>query len=116
MTPGRSTQSQEPLPVHDPLPLSQPQVRGGSRVFAHQAACPFRAFAEHRLVARPLERLQVGLGPMRSGTLMHRALELLWRELRTQQALLCFVCPGYRNIGNAFDLRLELALAQQHRA
>ena len=78
----------EALPAHEPLPLSRPQVRGGSRVFAHQAACPFRAFAEHRLAARPLERLQVGLGPMRSGTLMHRALELLWRELRTQQALL----------------------------
>ena len=78
----------EPLPEQEPLPLSQPQVRGGSRVFAHQAACPFRAFAEHRLGARPLDRLQVGLGSMRSGTLMHRALELLWRELGSQQALL----------------------------
>jgi len=78
----------EPLPDHDPVPLRRPQVPGGSRVFANQAACPFRAFAEHRLGARPLDRLQVGLGPMRSGTLMHRALELLWRELQTQQSLL----------------------------
>ena len=78
----------ELLPEQGPLPLRQPQISGGSRVFANQAACPFRAFAEHRLGARPLDRLQVGLGPMRSGTLMHRALELLWRELQTQQALL----------------------------
>jgi probable DNA repair protein len=78
----------EPLPVHEALPLRRALVSGGSRVFANQAACPFRAFAEHRLGARPLDRLQVGLGPMRSGTLMHRALELLWRKLRTQQALL----------------------------
>jgi ATP-dependent helicase/nuclease subunit B len=78
----------EPLPAHQALPLRQPHMRGGSRVFANQAACPFRAFAEHRLGARPLDRLQVGLGPMRSGTLMHRALELLWRELQTQEALL----------------------------
>jgi len=84
----RRSASLEPLPEYAPLPLRQPQVSGGSRVFANQAACPFRAFAEHRLGARPLDRLQVGLGPMRSGTLMHRALELLWRELRTQQALL----------------------------
>jgi probable DNA repair protein len=78
----------EPLPARAPLPLRLSKVTGGSRVFANQAACPFRAFAEHRLGARPLDRLQVGLGPMRSGTLMHRALELLWRELETQQALL----------------------------
>lgn len=78
----------ELLPVHGALPLRRALVSGGSRVFASQAACPFRAFAEHRLGARPLDRLQVGLGPMRSGTLMHRALELLWRKLRTQQALL----------------------------
>jgi probable DNA repair protein len=78
----------EPLPDDGPMPLRRAQVSGGSRVFANQAACPFRAFAEHRLGARPLDRVQVGLGPMRSGTLMHRALELLWRELQTQQALL----------------------------
>jgi len=84
----RASASLEPQPAPVPLPLSQPQVSGGSRVFANQAACPFRAFAENRLGARPLDRLQVGLGPMRGGTLMHRALELLWRELQTQQALL----------------------------
>ena len=84
----RRSAALEPVPAHEALPLRQLHVRGGSRVFANQAACPFRAFAEHRLGARPLDRLQVGLGPMRSGTLMHRALELLWRELGTQQALL----------------------------
>jgi len=84
----RCSASLEPLPDPGLLPLLQPQVSGGSRVFANQAACPFRAFAEHRLGARPLDRLQVGLGPMRSGTLLHRALELLWRELQSQQALL----------------------------
>lgn len=84
----RRSASPQPLPAWQQLPLRQSQVPGGSRVFANQAACPFRAFAEHRLGARPLDRLQVGLGPMRSGTLMHRALELVWRELQTQQALL----------------------------
>jgi len=84
----RRSASPEPIPADGPLPLRRPDVSGGSRVFANQAACPFRAFAEHRLGARPLDRLQIGLGPMRGGTLMHRALELLWRELQTQQALL----------------------------
>jgi len=84
----RLSASLEPMPAHVALPLRQAQQPGGSRVFSHQASCPFRAFAEHRLGARPLDRLQVGLGPMRSGTLMHRALELLWRELQTQRSLL----------------------------
>jgi probable DNA repair protein len=84
----RRSTTLETMPARDPLPLRRSQVAGGYRVFAHQAACPFRAFAEHRLAARPLDRLRVGLGPVGSGTLMHRAMELLWRELQTHQALL----------------------------
>jgi probable DNA repair protein len=84
----RRSTALEPLPDTGRLPLRGAMVSGGSRVFASQAACPFRAFAEHRLGARPLDRPQVGLGPMRSGTLMHRVMELLWRELQTQQSLL----------------------------
>ena len=94
----RRSAALEPLPDNGPLPLRQSQVSGGSRVFANQAACPFRAFAEHRLGARPLDRPQVGLGPMRSGTLMHRALELLWRELQTQQALLTLDAAELREL------------------
>jgi len=108
----RCSTALEPLPDPGPLPLRQPQVSGGSRVFANQAACPFRAFAEHRLGARPLDRLQVGLGPMRSGTLMHRALELLWRKLQTQQALLALGEPELQEL---VRLCVAEALAAQRR-
>lgn len=84
----RHSVSPEPAPRASPPPLQRSQVGGGSRVFSHQAACPFRAFAEHRLGARPLDQLQLGLGPARSGTLLHRALEFFWREVQTQEALL----------------------------
>lgn len=84
----RASVAPEPAPADDPIPWRGTSVSGGSRVFQHQAACPFRAFAEHRLGARPLDRVRVGLGAMRSGTLMHRVLETLWRDLQTQAALL----------------------------
>jgi probable DNA repair protein len=70
------------------VPLRQSLVAGGSRVFADQAACPFRAFANHRLGAAPLERPQAGLDAMRRGTLTHRLLARLWADLRTHANLL----------------------------
>jgi len=84
----RQSAEPEPAPAADPIPFRPAGARGGSRLFGNQAACPFRAFAEHRLGARPLDRLQIGLGPMRRGTVMHKVLEALWRELQTQAALL----------------------------
>jgi probable DNA repair protein len=54
----------------------------------NQAACPFRAFAVHRLGARELEEGRPGLDARERGTLLHRALALLWGELRSQRRLL----------------------------
>jgi len=68
------------------LPLGSEQS-GGMNVLADQAACPFRAFAIHRLGARALDVPAVGLSPLERGSIAHVALEVLWRELKTQQAL-----------------------------
>ncbi len=68
------------------LPLGAEQS-GGMNVLADQAACPFRAFAVHRLGARGLDVPVVGLSPVERGSIAHVALEVLWRELKTQQAL-----------------------------
>ncbi len=62
-------------------------ARGGARVFQHQAACPFRAFAELRLGAEDLEVPTPGLDAKERGTLIHAALEEFWKEVRTQAAL-----------------------------
>jgi ATP-dependent helicase/nuclease subunit B len=61
--------------------------RGGTRVFQFQAACPFRAFVELRLGAEPLESPAPGLDPRERGTLVHIALEEVWKELKTHAAL-----------------------------
>jgi RecB family exonuclease len=52
-----------------------------------QSLCPFRSFAELRLAARPLSSPQPGIDPRQRGRLLHRALELFWRQLRDLDAL-----------------------------
>jgi probable DNA repair protein len=69
-------------------PLAEGEhVAGGSAVFRLQAACPFRAFAEVRLDAAPLEEPAVGLDARERGILLHKALELLWQRLRDRERL-----------------------------
>lgn len=68
-----------------PAPASLP---GGTPLLADQAACPFRAFARHRLGARALEHVSHGPDPRLVGNMVHQALEHLWRALGSQQALL----------------------------
>lgn len=63
-------------------------VRGGSRVLADQSACPFRAFASHRLAARALDLPAAGLDAAARGNLLHALMKGIWDELRTQTALI----------------------------
>lgn len=71
----------------DPAPPLSGAARGGARVLELQAKCPFRAFAELRLVARPLEEPATGVDPRARGTVLHRAMELVWRVLRGRRGL-----------------------------
>ncbi|MEE8396852.1 MAG: PD-(D/E)XK nuclease family protein [bacterium] len=63
-------------------------ARGGAALFKDQADCPFRAFALHRLHARPLAQPEPGMDARERGTLAHQAMEKIWARLLTQQALL----------------------------
>ena len=72
----------------DPGPPSvsfESYSKGGTSLFKHQAACPFRAFAYLRLNARPQDEVQEGLNARERGTLLHAALENFWREIKTLQ-------------------------------
>ncbi len=70
-----------------PGPPADGTARGGSSILKHQALCPFRAFAANRLGAEALETPVDGIKPALHGSLVHRALESFWRQIRTQQAL-----------------------------
>lgn len=60
---------------------------GGSNLFKLQAACPFKAFAELRLGAKPLGRIQIGLNTLVRGILLHQVMEMIWTTLDSSSAL-----------------------------
>lgn len=63
------------------------RTRGGARILELQAWCPFRAQTELRLAARQLEQVKPGVDPRLRGTLLHRALEIIWGEIGGSQQL-----------------------------
>jgi len=69
-----------------PLPVGQ-AVRGGTSIIRNQSACPFRAFATHRLGISELGETTPGIEASSKGSLIHLALESIWRELETQATL-----------------------------
>ncbi len=78
------------LLTEDPAPAVDPErekIRGGSSIIRLQSNCPFRAFAELRLAARPFAQVDIGLDAMSRGTLVHRVLELVWDTLESQACL-----------------------------
>ena len=83
-------------------------VRGGTRLFQYQAACPFRAFATLRLDARTPEEPEPGLDAKARGMLLHNALEVLWNALGSH-ATLCGMADAelMKAIGVAVHTALE---------
>lgn len=61
--------------------------QGGTGIFKDQAACPFRAFAIHRLRAEALDTPALGLDAAERGTLLHAMLARVWQELKSQARL-----------------------------
>jgi len=85
--------------VHDrrgPRLAPRGPVRGGARVLADQAACPFRAYAHWRLDARAPEAPAEGLDPRSRGSLAHDFLSRVWAALGDRAALAALDAPGRR--------------------
>jgi len=62
-------------------------IRGGAAVLQSQAACGFRAFAEHRLASTELESVELGMDALESGSVVHSVMEVFWGRVETQDAL-----------------------------
>ncbi len=75
-------------------------VRGGASVLMDQSACPFRAFARHRIGVSTVQPASPGISPRVRGKLLHEALRTLWggtalQGLRTLEDLLrCIEASG----------------------
>ncbi len=65
-------------------------VKGGTQVIKDYAACPFRAWARHRLSIRRPDVPHVGLDALERGSLVHQTLALLWGQLNSRQELESF--------------------------
>jgi ATP-dependent helicase/nuclease subunit B len=71
------------------LPISDAEaVSGGHAIISNQSACPFRAFATHRLKTGPLPEFMNGLSPMARGSAIHEALESLFERIQSHSELL----------------------------
>ena len=81
-------QLQLELAPEDPsLPLDATETTGGTSLIRDQAACPFRAFARHRLNLPSLQPIQIGISASERGAFLHEALFRLWRQIETSYAL-----------------------------
>lgn len=97
-------------------PLSENElayIRGGTELFKHQAQCPFIAFAIHRLNARPLAQVSLGLSPWEIGQAVHNCLEQFWRDTKNQQNLLAMQDLELNNRLNGL-IQHELDILQIH--
>lgn len=68
-------------------PLAGAAVRGGTALIRDQAACPFRAYARHRLGAESLTAPHTGLDALERGALVHQVLASAWGALETKHGL-----------------------------
>ncbi|WP_170287351.1 PD-(D/E)XK nuclease family protein [Halioglobus maricola] len=71
-------------------------ISGGSSILQNQAACPFKAFARHRLHLEPLGDPVVGLSASERGNLLHGALFILWGEIENSDTLVAMPEPERR--------------------
>ncbi len=94
--------------------LANRMVRGGTRVLADQAACPFRAYARHRLGAEALDAPEPGLDAMQRGQLLHALMAGIWGELKSSPALSSEIKPAMEKSAAAAvaDLGIEGKFAE----
>jgi len=88
--------------------LATKTPRGGTRILADQAACPFRAFARHRLGAEALEEPLEGPDARARGLLLHALMRELWGELKDSAALEADCAPAIERAARAAVAEAEL--------
>jgi probable DNA repair protein len=81
--------------------LTTKTPKGGTRILSDQAACPFRAFARHRLAAEALEEPVEGLDARARGLLLHTLMKELWTELEGSAGLAGDVGPAIERAAKA---------------
>jgi probable DNA repair protein len=112
------SKKRETLQDHVAPAVRAKQIRGGTKVLSDQAACPFRAFASHRLSAKELEEPSEGLDASQRGNLVHALMKNLWEALKNSDALKGDVSPAIDRAAAAAvkELEIEGRFAELERA
>ncbi|HEX7954182.1 MAG TPA: PD-(D/E)XK nuclease family protein, partial [Burkholderiales bacterium] len=82
-----AARSSETVPDGKAPALATTTPRGGTRILSDQAACPFRAFAHHRLAAERPEEVMAGPDARARGQMLHALMKELWSDLKGSQGL-----------------------------
>jgi probable DNA repair protein len=84
-----SSAATPPRADRDPVPpvTADEVLSGGTSTLAYQVQDPFAAFAYGRLGVRPIQAFASGLPPNVRGTLIHRALHAMYRDLPTRDEI-----------------------------
>ncbi len=65
-------------------------INGNINLLSHQAQCPFKAFASHRLHLHSMPKNQIydGINAIERGKILHMILAAIWQKLQNQENLL----------------------------
>jgi PD-(D/E)XK nuclease superfamily len=74
--------------LQDPARLNLRAQTGGAAILSQQVACPFKAFGHFQLKLHALVQDEAWLSQKLKGIAIHRILEKIWDELKTQKNLL----------------------------
>ncbi|MEE8423712.1 MAG: PD-(D/E)XK nuclease family protein [Thermodesulfobacteriota bacterium] len=80
----------EEMPYEENIPIEDDErqlISGGVSILKNQSACPFKAFATHRLNASTIVTPEPGLSPADRGTIVHAALRNFWKALKNSRKL-----------------------------
>ena len=73
------------------IPVSNAElqtIKGGHSILGNMAMCPFRAFSIHRLHTQHWEDTEIDIDAAKRGDLVHKALELFWKDVKSHANLL----------------------------
>ncbi len=86
MTNHETTEKQEDN--NGPILQANETLHGsGANLFKHQAACPFKAFAQIRLAAKQMPVFVNNITRQERGIYVHAILERVWKRLKNHQTL-----------------------------
>ncbi len=93
-----SAELDELVDDHAPKIPAGTHLSGGSRLLADHSACPFRAFANHRLGATMIEDPVSGMDARTRGIITHRILQMVWEQIKGHDTLVAMEDSALRQL------------------